>query len=669
MPDGINPSSFRCVRKAIIAIYLQRAVPCQLKQGTRLAQGGIVAYTAATMLPTALPPSLNQRAALSRFVALVCVICVYMFGINSLKSDPVSFDEIETLKHTITRWAEYTYTIPETINSVSERSVEHGPLYFVVLNIWQRLAGYDLFSSRLLSVFFAMLVVVAVYRLAALTRDREIACAAAIAIAGLAYFNYYAHVTRFYALLLLVVCWLLWSYWRVVSADAPVRGRRWLSLFAATALIVYINYFGFIIIAALGCYHLLFAPKDRRWLFVALTMAAGCLTFIGWLPVALRGFGRSQDVLAETHMAFGEALQAILALSANGLWIIPPIAFAAALAYRRRLTRAEQFLLFVGISLLAMLLLLNEIVPILVEQRMRYITILLLPMCCTIVIGLRYLPGWRRLRWLMVALALASFFAYAGGEDLFRFAGLRHSQADRKTHLQEFIYESQRFAGKGLLILSMDERARWTENGQPVWYRAQLRQRGYTDLAFIGYDDGQLWINSGSNKHATREGIVEHALGTWVIHNPAAVDLNDLAFYRDWFLTQYRSCGVWLQKQKAIIEFYLQHDIPCALVSDDAPAAAIFNNDATLGNYLVEAQDDAVIIWLWWQDWSGGDAAYSLSLVNTAGVELAQVATQIASGPIAVHHLDTLHEPIGDIEVRLRVDKSEVTIYPMAAAG
>ena len=615
-----------------------------------------------------LSPRLSR--ALPYAIALVCVICVYAISLPRIKATPAYVaDDMETLKHIHPLNLQEIYSLRDTVRSVAYKSMQHAPLYFAGLNIWQGQTGYDLFTARLLSVYFAVLAVAAAWQVGRMGGDRELACGLAIAMSCQAFFVHYAHVARMYTLIALLAAWLIWSYWRLVAAKGRPRTWRWLSLICATATIIYVHYFGFFLIAALGCWHLLFVDKDRRWLYVALTMAAGCLTFIGWLPVALRGFGRSQNVLAETHMVFGEALQAILALSANGLWIVPPIAFAAALVYRRRLTRAEQFLLFVGISLLVMFLLLNEIVPILVEQRMRYITILLLPMCCAIVIGLRHLPGWRRLRWLMLVLAFVSFFAYTGGEDLFRFAGLRHSQADRKTHLQEFIYESQRFAGKGLLILSMDERARWTENGQPVWYRAQLRQRGYTDLAFIGYDDGQLWINSGSNKHATREGIVEHAPGVWVIHNPAAVDLNDLAFYRDWFLTQYRSCGVWLQKPKAIIEFYLQHDIPCALVGDDAPAVAIFNNDATLGNYLVEAQDDTVAVWLWWHDWSGRDAAYSLSLVNAAGDRLAQVAAQIETGPIAVHRLDTPHEPLGDIEVRLRVDASEVTIYPIAAAG
>ena len=406
------------------------------------------------MLHTSLASSLKQRATLPRAIALVCVVFVYIFGISSLKSDPVSFDEIETLKHTITRWTEYTYTIPETINSVSERSVEHGPLYFVMLNIWQRLAGYDLFSSRLLSVFFAMLVVAALYRLADLTGDGEIVCVAVIAIAGLAYFNYYAQVTRFYALLLLMVCWLLWSYWRVVSADSPVHGRTWLSLFAATASIVHVNYFGFIIIAALGCYHLLFARKDRRWLRVSLLMTCACLLFAAWLPVALRGFERSQDALDASSLSLLESLDAVLSIYANGLWLLPLLA-AGGLLLRRKRVGAETYLVFLTGAVLLLLFVMNEVTTIMAARRMRYTIILTVPLCCFLAIGLSRLPAWRWLRYLLLAVWIAAGFAYFNSEDFLVYTNRRAFNMDQVPHYQELLYEADSLPGAQLPDLEL----------------------------------------------------------------------------------------------------------------------------------------------------------------------------------------------------------------------
>lgn len=605
------------------------------------------------MLPSALPPSLNQRAALPRAIALVCAIFVFVMGISSLKSAPVYFDEIETLKHTITRWAEYTYTVPETINSVSERSVEHGPLYFVVLNIWQRLAGYDLFSSRLLSVFFAMLVVVAVYRLAGLTRDREIACAAVIAIAGLAYFNYYAHVTRFYALLLLMVCWLLWSYWRVISADAPVRGRCWLSLFAATALIVYVNYFGFIIIAALGCYHLLFAPKDRRWLRVSLLMPCACLLFAAWLPVALRGFERSQDVLDASRLSLLESLDAILSIYANGLWLLPLLAIGA-LLWRRKWAGAETYLVFLTGAALLLLLLINEATTILVARRMRYTIVLTVPFCCFLAIGLTRLPAWRWLRYPLLAVWIAAGFAYFNSEDFLVYTNRREIDHDQVPHYQEFLYEADSLPGTQLPILSLHQHALVNDYEILTYYRARLPQ--WADVAHAGYNlQDRLIFQSRTLPFRTQAAIVDNANGLWLLHNPQQIDLSALDYFRDWFSQHFRSCGNWLEKPNAVIGFYLKHEIPCQLITAAEPVVVDYDNGARLGNILFEQRDESLYVYLWWHRSINKQYSYTLQVFDGAGKKVAQVDSVIANDPLDISRLDIADLPAGDYVVKLIV--------------
>ncbi|MYA92742.1 MAG: hypothetical protein F4Y30_04890 [Chloroflexi bacterium] len=613
------------------------------------------------MLASARHPVASRLAKLlPELVALACICFVYTNGLSSLKTSPAYVgDDMETLNDIHPLNLSKTYDLLETVRIVAWQSMEHAPLYYVALNIWQGAAGYDLLTARLLSVYFAVLAVAAAWQVGRLSGSRELACGAAIALACSAFFLHYAHVTRMYTLNALLAAWLMWSYWRVAVARRRPPLWRWLSLFLATAIIIYVHYFGFLLIAAIGGYHLLYARKDRRWLAVSLVMVAGCLTFIGWLPIALRGFGRSRDALLAAHMNLGEALQAILSLPANGLWVLPVIAFAAALLFRRRLQRGEKFLLFIALAMLAEFLLLNEIVPILVDHRMRYTTILLLPFLCALPVGLRHLPGWRGLRWLFVTLAFASSFAWAGSEDLFRYTGLRHSQADRKTHVQEFIYAADRFPGSGHLILSLGERARWTENGHPLWYRAQLQQRGYADLAFIGYADGQLWVNNGNDRFSTLEGIVENALGAWVIHNPAAVDLRSLVYYRDWFSQHYRSCGDWLEKPKANIAFYLQRAIPCQLITDDQPFAIAYDNGALLGNALVEQTATELTVFLWWHNASKRPGNYTLQLIDTAGEALAETSAPIAADPLDISRLELTDLPAGDYALRLTVQDAE----------
>lgn len=605
------------------------------------------------MLPIARALSLNQPAALPRVVAFFCVLFVYIFGISSLKSDPVSFDEIETLKHTITRWAEYTYTIPETISSVSERSVEHGPLYFVVLNSWQRLAGYDLFSSRLLSVFFAMLVVAAVYRLAGLTRDREIVCVAVIAIAGLAYFNYYAHVTRFYALLLMMVCWLLWSYWRVASVDGAVRGRRWLSLFAATALIVYVNYFGFIIIAALGCYHLLFAPKDRRWLRVSLLMPCACLLFLAWLPVALRGFERSQDALDASRLSLLESLDAILSIYANGIWLLPLLAIGA-LLWRRKWAGAETYLVFLTGAALLLLFLMNEATTIMVARRMRYTIVLAVPFCCFLAIGLTRLPAWSWLRYPLLAVWVVAGFAYFNSEDFLVYTNRREIDHDQVPHYQEFLYEAASLSGAQLPILSLHQNALVNDYEILTYYRARLPE--WADVVHAGYDARhRLIFQSKTLPFRTQAAIVDNANGLWLLHNPQQTDLPALDYFRDWFSQHYRSCGNWVEKPSAVVSFFLKHEIPCGLIAAAQPVALVYDNGARLGNILFDQRDEALHVYLWWHRTIDKQYSYSLQVFDGAGKKAAQVDAVISDDPLDISRLDLADLPAGDYVVKLIV--------------
>ncbi|MCY4464028.1 MAG: glycosyltransferase family 39 protein [Chloroflexi bacterium] len=595
---------------------------------------------------------------LPELVALACVCFVYGTGLANLKSSPAFVaDDMETLKHIHPLTLESIYSLRDTVLSVAYKSMEHAPLYFVGLNIWQGAAGYDLFTARLLSVYFAVLAVAVIYQLGRLGGDCELAYGAAIALSFYAFFVHYAYVVRMYTLLSLLAGWLLWAYWRVIAAGGAVSIWRWLSLFLATAIIIYVHYFGFVLLAALGCYHLVFARKDRRWLAVSLVMTAACLLFIGWLPVTLRGFERSQAVLTDLRLPFPDALQTILSISANGLWFIPVLAGIAIICRRKQLPRVEIYLFVVAGASLLGLLLLNEITPTLAAIRMRYIIVLATPMCCAMVIGLRRLPGWHVLRWLFLAMWAASYFAFSGSEDLQIYTGRRFANADQKTHLQEFIYESERLPIIRQPVLSMRYAAQWEQNGLRQYYRSLLAD--YADIVFIGYEDGALWIENSAPLFGTQADIVANATGAWVIHNPQQTDLAELAYYRDWFSQHYRSCGNWLEKPKAIIAFYLQHAVPCQLITAEQPFAAAYDNGAQLGNFLVEQTDAALQVFLWWQDTINRRSSYTLELFDDAGEALALVHAPIADDPLDISLLDIANLPAGDFVLKLTVRDAE----------
>ncbi len=594
----------------------------------------------------------DKRSILPYAIMLAGVLFVYIFGLSALKDYPVSYDEIESLKHTVTRWLEYRYSIPETIHSVSTKSLEHGPLYFVLLNAWQRLAGYDLFSSRLLSVYLAILTVAMVYRLALLTGKREIASTAAIAIACLAYFNYYAHETRMYALLLLLVAWLLWSYWRVVHARGAVGYWRWLSLFLPAASIMYVNYFGFIIIAAVGIYHLLLAPKDRRWLQISLVMAVACLLFAAWLPVALRGFERSQDALDPSRLLPLESLLAMLSIYANGLWLLPLI--AAALCLRGQRNRAEDYLLFLTGAVLLLLYALNEATTIMVARRMRYTIVLMIPFCCFLAIGLTRLRGWKMLRFPLLALWVAACFAYFASEAILLYTNRREINHDQVPHYQEFLYEADSLPGENQLIVSFHRDSLVKDYDTLIHYRARLPKSA--GIVHVGNDvNGRLVLQGGGAAGSSQSGITERYQGIWVLHNPQQTELAALDSYRDWFSQHYRSCGVWVDKPQAVIAYYLKHEIPCRLVADAQLLTVQYEHGTRLGNLEFAQADDALFVYLWWHATIDKRYSYTVQLFDAAGAKARQVDAVIADSPITISRLDLADLPPGDYQLKLIV--------------
>ena len=228
-------------------------------------------------------------------------------GVSNLKSDPMTaFSEWNSLRHVSLSPAEPPNSLPEILASIELHSSQHGPLYFVLLRFWQDLVGQDLLTYRLLSVFFGLLTFVFVYRLALITRDHDTALDAAVFVAFLAFCIYFIHEARMYSLLPMLVALVVWMYWKVASSAGRVRWWQWISLTFASAAIIYVHYFSVVVLGAIGLYHLLLVPKDKRWIGVCLAMMAAGALFLPWLPVALDGL-TTMDVTSSDSLSLIES--------------------------------------------------------------------------------------------------------------------------------------------------------------------------------------------------------------------------------------------------------------------------------------------------------------------------------------------------------------------------
>lgn len=583
-------------------------------------------------------------------ILLLCIFGFFAINVTSLNDRPATLDDFDSTMHTSPA---DSIDLLRTVASVADRSPQHVPAYSIIMDVWRALVGADLFQARLLSAFLGLLTIALTHRLALITGNQQAAIAAPLIMALFAYFQYYSQIARVYSLLPVVTGWLLWAYWQVLISPRVSRWK-WLSLFASVVAILYVHYVSILFLAAIAFYHLFFVPKRRRWWQTALVMGVACLPFLVWLPVALDGFAESQGSRTKDALALPEAAGALLRIYSNGLWILPLAAAAILWLRRRRLNAAERYLALVTLAIFLIILLVNEVTPILIARRIRYTLVLALPLSCAFAIALSHVPGWRVLRLPFLALGIVSSVAFASSSDLKVFTNRQALDMDSVPHYQDFIYEAPNFPGHHEPILSFLPHATDVISWFLPYYRQQLSK--WTHVINMSRDErGQLIIESSLSTYASPEAIIENSQGIWVIHNPELVSDSALETDFGWFTQQFRFCNRYLEKPKSIIDFYLKSSIPCEIVTDEQPLAIRYDNGTELGNLIYDLNADSLTVFVRWI--STIDKAYSFTLQIFDGGErkMAQFDKVISGDPIDIASFNLSDFPGGDYVVKFIV--------------
>ena len=543
-------------------------------------------------------------------IVVLCLLAFFAAAVANLKRFPIGNDEYNSWNRILDSATGTPYSLRQTVADVIVESPQHGPAYFLLLNIWRTLAGSELFTLRLLSVYFGLLTLAVTYRLAASVGNRDLGLTAFFIAVFLAYMLYYSHLARMYTLLPMTSGWLLWSYARVIQPGRNPSRTAWLTLLSSAALMLYIHYFGIMLLAALGLYHLVVAEKNRRWLKVSLILAAAGLLFLPWLPIAIEGFPGRPDV-SNTRLTLLNSLLHILRLFSNGLIFIPPLALVSVAIRYRRLKPGELLVSLVALFTLLLILLSNELAAIFSDWQMRYMSVFVVPFCCALAIGLRLLPGWKILRLPLGALWIAAFVLFYRSEDLLVATGARIQNLDRMPPYQDFIYESHRLPGYNELILGAHADTPITVRKTLDYYRKTLSR--WSHVAHIYENEGgDAVIQSGLSTYATLDAIAANANGVWLIYNPRQTDLSALPWYTERFAQRFELCQRYVDKTDSIIEYYVNRVFPCELITGSSPFAIHFDGGTQLANFGFERSSESLDFYFWWARTIGKD--YSLSL-------------------------------------------------------
>ncbi len=220
----------------------------------------------------------------------------------------------------------------DVVDSLQRNSPQQGPVYYLLLHVWGRLAGHELASARVLSIFFSLLTCCGVYRLA---RDIISPVAGFIAIVLLisnAFFAYFIAFVRMYSLVILLSTLALWLYLRLLSRCEGGRVTDYIALSFTCYAMLLTHAFSLLLFAAVGLVHLLVRPKDSNWVRVFVAALAALGLFI--LTVLSLETGAESNRVPNPATFWG-IIGAWLAIVSNGSVVLLAITAFGLASFRR----------------------------------------------------------------------------------------------------------------------------------------------------------------------------------------------------------------------------------------------------------------------------------------------------------------------------------------------
>ena len=316
------------------------------------------------------------------------------------------------------------YSPIEIMQSLQRYSPNHTPGYFLLLNLWGNLTAYDIVLGRIFTIFTGLLSLAIAYRLA-----RDFVAPAAgllmlIVVSSNAFYNYYITFTRFYPLVVFITGIVLWLYLRIMFRVKSPKALDYLALFAAVFALENIHLFCATFLAALGIYHLLFAPKNRRWIGISITVVTAVAMFLPVLVGMISQIERAIQIKSSKPIDGMTALDAWFTVMLNdqpGLLIAVIVGLLLGFWHKR--ISAVSYLLL-SIIFLLILTLVAEFSGFIRLVEMRYHLVGMLPFALAVTAGLYGLYSLRRWLGLFVLLWLvAGLYFHSGASWLQYIAG------------------------------------------------------------------------------------------------------------------------------------------------------------------------------------------------------------------------------------------------------
>jgi len=271
----------------------------------------------------------GQSSRQARFVLLALLLLAAVLRLVRLDEQSLWYDEGFSIALGKSSWPQ---AIAWTAQDV------HPPLYYLLLNVWMRLAGSSAYAVRFFSALIGIATVPLMYALGKRSLRQDSALVASLLATLSALYIYYSRETRMYSLLTFLSLLSSYLMLRIVAegSNAQPQGSLWVAYGLSALGMAYVHYFALLVVATQVLYFVMWWLTNRRperpALF-ALTIASLCgLAYSPWLPTLMRRFAADTGYW-EGSMPPGLALRRIMISFATGEMLPEPVAWYVTLIF------------------------------------------------------------------------------------------------------------------------------------------------------------------------------------------------------------------------------------------------------------------------------------------------------------------------------------------------
>ena len=337
--------------------------------------------------------------------AMVGVLLLAAFLTSrQLNADALSWDELRT--YIVAGGAHHgpiSYPMG-VLDRVTTQSPDQALGFPLVARPWGDLVGWTELGTRVLPYLAGMLTIALIYRTGRELFSPAAGLSAALILATSILYITYMHKFRVFTIASLAATGIVWGYYRVMLS---ARRPGWLPqvvLVLSGIVVTYAHYFVVPLLGGVGLYHLLFAPKTRRWWRPVLLFIPVLALFALEIPLALGAVGHNYETrpwLEAQALAPLEIAWQMLRFFGNGyagltLGLLAVSLFMVSRPPQQATRRHLFYLWFVGLVTLTGVIVMNELAQVFVLRRMRYIIGMWVPLSLVAGAAVWQLGRWNR---------------------------------------------------------------------------------------------------------------------------------------------------------------------------------------------------------------------------------------------------------------------------------